>query len=248
MKRQLTIICFLMAGMLAGCSSTKNSSETTAAGETVSAAAEESAGEAMEETTQEFFQFEDETGNGQTPLVDYNETDFMKIDAMRVPWGEPLPYFHITEKMKTDFFWFIDAYRSPDFPGNTSLTGNVGMGPNQEEEGIRELPIGAIDMDEPVRQYVMVIVESGCVEVSFEDKATGEVIWESGLLTENAQFFKEFDGLHVEQPVLYIRQKKWNGEPFQTGVWHALFPHRTFIEENWEGFIDPYESTAADQQ
>ncbi len=244
MKRQLTALCFLMTGIMAGCSSAEVISQSTADRETVSAAADET----MEETTQEFFQFEDETGNSQIPLVDYNETNFMKIDALRVPWGEPLPYFHITEKMETDFFLYPEVYRSQEFPGTTSQCGIVGMGPSPNEKQDYELPIGAIDMDTPLRQYVMVIVESGCVEISFEDQATGEVIWESGLLTESAQFFKEFDGLHAEQPVLYIHEKQLNGEAFQIGVWHTLYPHRTFIEENWEGFIDPYESTAADQQ
>ena len=94
----------------------------------------------------------------------------------------------------------------------------------------------------------MVIVESGCAELSFEDKITGEVLWESGVLTESEQFFKEFESLHVENSVLYIHEEQLDGEPIQVGVWHALYPHRTFIEENWEGFVDPYESTAADQQ
>lgn len=234
-KRQLTIICFLMAGMLAGCSSAENLNESIVDTETA-------------EMTQEFFKFEDETGDGQMPLVDYNETNLMKIDALRIPWGEPLPYFHITEKMETDFFRYMNVYRSQEFPGVTGIQGIVGMGPSPNEEQDYELSIGTIDADTPLRQYVMVIVESGCVELSFEDKMTGEVLWESDVLTESEQFFKEFESLHVENSVLYIHEEQLDGEPIQVGVWHALFPHRTFIEENWEGFIDPYESTAADQQ
>ena len=85
-KKEKLLIISAIGSMLVGCSSGGNVLDETTVGSTQEATQ-------TEEVTQEFFQFEDDTGNNGKVIVDYNETDMKKIDALELPWGEPLPLY-----------------------------------------------------------------------------------------------------------------------------------------------------------
>ena len=218
-KKEKLLIISAIGSMLVGCSSGGNVLDETTVGSTQEATQ-------TEEVTREFFQFEDDTGDNGKVIVDYNETDMKKIDALELPWGEPLPYFELSEKMYTDFFGFPFAYECEEFPA-TANRWAVG-GKNWEPEKTYDIQFDPIGTDFPIRLYIMAIIDSGSAEITFEDD--GKVVWESGVFTENTQFFVEFDELHMERPVLYVHLKQ-DGEEQNFGVWDFFFLHREFIEE-----------------
>lgn len=218
MKKKL--IVFVLCSMLLGCSSDQ--------------AVITESGTKEQENTKELFQFEDETGETGKIVVDYNETDMQKVDALELPWEEPLPYFELTEKMKTDFFAFPFAYECEEFPASVERYAIVAMGISPDEEKLFDVALGPIDTESPIRLYIMAIVEEGSVELSFQDNET--VMWESGVFTESSQFFVEFDELHMDKPILYIHAKKTGEENFKMGVWNFLYVHRDYVNSHADEF------------
>lgn len=187
----------------------------------------ESGTESIAETELFSFAGEDaESISGNGAKIDYNE-DNREIDALRLEWGEPMPYFKLSEPMARRFMDYTLIYTNGNEEYPYERSGNIGAkvdyaGFSDNEEDHYETRFEPLNCTKPTRIYIMVIVEEGSVEVKFREK-DGEIKWESGMLTESNQFFLEFDELHMEQPILEINTKKTSDENVRMGVWRAFF-------------------------
>lgn len=178
----------------------------------------------------ELFSFIDETAdsqNGGDLQIDYNETP-REIDAIKLKWGEKLPYFKLSEEMGRKFWNYMFAYTTEEFP--YEKTGNIGASVNyagfydDEERYDIVSRFNPIETGKPIRIYIMLVIEEGSANVRLRENE-GEVKWESGVVTESQQFFLEFDELHMEQPIIEIDTKKTSEENVRYGLWHAFYGH-----------------------
>lgn len=169
----------------------------------------------------EAFRFEGEEENGEA-VIDYNETNIGKIEQIRLPWEEPLPYFTYDGRMFQDFMWYLNCYQDDEFPTSMNI-GAYGTSGVTDDEAWQEYILGdRVETEYPVRMYMMVIAEEGQGTVVLKEK-NGKTVWESGALTQDSQFFLEFEQLDMEEPILEFYSVKTGEKNVSIGYWFVFY-------------------------